>query len=118
MATLRSLVPLCPSLLLLLACGCASPSSTPKPSPAADKDGLGNEPLGSNRFAVTTTSAEAQRLFDRGLVWCYAFHHAQAIEHFRAAQAADPRCAMAFWGAAYAAGPHINNMEMDDAAAQ
>ena len=28
---------------------------------------------------VTTTSPEAQRWFDRGLVWCYAYFHDEAV---------------------------------------
>jgi tetratricopeptide (TPR) repeat protein len=57
---------------------------------------------------VTTTSAEAQLWFDRGLVWTYAFHHEEAVRCFEAAAAADPGCAMAYWGIAYALGPNYN----------
>ena len=28
---------------------------------------------------VTTTSADAQRWFDRGLNWCFGFHHEEAV---------------------------------------
>ena len=57
---------------------------------------------------VTTLSDEAQRWFDRGLVWCYAYFHDEAVACFRKALAADPECAMAFWGIAYATGPNYN----------
>ena len=33
--------------------------------------------------AVSTRSAEAQRWFDRGLAWCYAFGHEEAGRCFR-----------------------------------
>jgi len=57
---------------------------------------------------VTTTSAEAQQWFNRGLVWCYAYFHDEAVACFRKAIEADPACAMAHWGVAYAIGPNYN----------
>ncbi|MET9410255.1 hypothetical protein ABZX90_31530 [Streptomyces sp. NPDC002935] len=64
--------------------------------------------LGTHSRPVTTSSAEAQLWFDRGLVWSYAFHHEEAVTCFEAAAAADPDCAMAYWGIAYALGPNYN----------
>ena len=57
---------------------------------------------------VSTRSAEAQRWFDRGLVWCYAFSHEEAVRCFRRAAEHDPDCAMAWWGIGYASGPYYN----------
>lgn len=57
---------------------------------------------------ITTSSPEAQLWFNRGLVWCYAYFHDEAIACFRKAASADPGCAMAFWGVAYATGPNYN----------
>jgi tetratricopeptide (TPR) repeat protein len=64
--------------------------------------------LGSYRRAVTTQSAEAQRWFDKGLNWCYGFNHDEGVKCFERALAADPNCAMALWGVAYATGPFYN----------
>ena len=64
--------------------------------------------LGTHSRAITTTSTEAQRWFDRGLVWAYAFNHEEAIRCFERAAAADPGCAMAHWGIAYSLGPNYN----------
>ncbi|MFG2386420.1 hypothetical protein [Streptomyces avermitilis] len=64
--------------------------------------------LGTHSRSVTTSSPEAQLWFDRGLVWSYAFHHEEAIACFEAAATADPDCAMAYWGIAYALGPNYN----------
>ncbi|MFI0813117.1 hypothetical protein [Streptomyces echinatus] len=64
--------------------------------------------LGSHGRRVTTSSPEAQTWFDRGLVWTYAFNHEEAVRCFEAAAAADPGCAMADWGQAYALGPNYN----------
>ncbi len=76
-----------------------------------------DEPLyfggqGARHFEIATSSAEAQRWFDQGLTLCYGFNHAEAIRSFEQAAQADPGCAMADWGIAYAWGPHINNPEM------
>ncbi|MGC2998714.1 hypothetical protein ACPF8X_10110 [Streptomyces sp. G35A] len=64
--------------------------------------------LGTYGRPVTTSSAEAQLWFDRGLVWTYAFNHEEAVACFEKAAGADPDCAMAHWGIAYALGPNYN----------
>ena len=64
--------------------------------------------LGNYRRDVSTTSPEAQEWFDRGLSWTYGFHHEEAIACFEQAIVADPECAMAWWGIAYALGPNYN----------
>ncbi|MET7854024.1 hypothetical protein ABZT48_38885 [Streptomyces avermitilis] len=64
--------------------------------------------LGTHSRSVTTSSPEAQLWFGRGLVWSYAFHHEEAVACFEAAATADPDCAMAYWGIAYALGPNYN----------
>jgi len=65
--------------------------------------------LGDNGRSVTTASTEAQRYFNQGLCFLYAFNHDEAIRSFRAATEIDPACAMAWWGIAIANGPNINN---------
>jgi tetratricopeptide (TPR) repeat protein len=65
--------------------------------------------LGGLSRKVTTGSPEAQRYFDQGLAFLFAFNHDEAIRAFRRAAELDPGCAMAFWGIAVANGPHINN---------
>ena len=67
-----------------------------------------SERLGGHKFKITTKSPDAQRAFDRGLTQAYAFAYAAAEDEFRAAAAADPECAMAWWGIALVNGPHIN----------
>lgn len=64
--------------------------------------------LGSYSRPVTTNSPEAQRWFDRGLVWTYGFNHEEGAHCFEKAAEADPACAMAHWGIAYALGPNYN----------
>lgn len=71
------------------------------------------EPLfpgtGTHHRPIVTASAEAQAYFDQGLAFLFAFNHDEAIRSFRRATEIDPDCAMAWWGIAYANGPHINN---------
>src|SRR4029434_5057643 len=64
--------------------------------------------LGAYSRPISTSSAEAQLWFDRGLNWVFGFNHAEAIKCFARALEHDPRCAMAQWGIAYAAGPNYN----------
>ena len=64
--------------------------------------------LGGYGRETSTRSGEAQRWFDRGLVWSYAFNHEEAIRCFERAIADDEDFALAHWGLAYAAGPNYN----------
>jgi tetratricopeptide (TPR) repeat protein len=74
---------------------------------------IGHEPffpgLGERTRPVTTGSPEAQRYFDQGLSFLYAFNHDEAVRSFQRATELDPDCAMAWWGISVANGPHINN---------
>lgn len=64
--------------------------------------------LGTYHRTVSTTSPDAQLWFDRGLIWCYGFHHEEAITCFKKVTGIDPECVMAYWGIAYALGPNYN----------
>jgi tetratricopeptide (TPR) repeat protein len=66
------------------------------------------EGLGKIGRKVTTTSPDAQRYFDQGLCFLFAFNHDEAIRSFRQATELDPHCPLAWWGIALAHGPHIN----------
>ena len=71
--------------------------------------------LGSYTFPISTSSKEAQRYFNQGLVLAYGFNHAEAFRSLKAAAELDPNCAMCHWGMAYVLGPNINAaMEADD----
>jgi tetratricopeptide (TPR) repeat protein len=64
--------------------------------------------LGDVHHPVSTTNAEAQRLFDQGLALVYGFNHDEAVRSFKRAAELDPSLAMAHWGVALALGPNIN----------
>src|SRR5881392_2246026 len=73
----------------------------------AETEPLRND-LGTYTRKVTTKNPKAQSYFNQGLAFIHGFNHASAIRSFQEAAKADPDCAMAHWGVALAAGPHIN----------
>ena len=54
--------------------------------------------LGSFGHTITTTSADTQTSFNRGLTWVYSFNHVEGAYCFEQAIAHDPACAMAYSG--------------------
>ena len=64
--------------------------------------------LGTFQRPISTTNPLAQLWFDRGLVWCYGFNRSEGLSCFKKAVAADPDCAIAYWGVAYASGAYYN----------
>jgi tetratricopeptide (TPR) repeat protein len=101
---LRSFAGLCALLPLLSACA-STPASTAPPASAT-------------HMRVTSVDDDVRARFAEGLVWCFAFHHAEATRCFNELLELDPSCAMGHWGLAYAAGPHYNNMEMNEESAR
>ncbi|MDQ6913420.1 MAG: hypothetical protein M3128_11170 [Verrucomicrobiota bacterium] len=77
------------------------------PQVRGESEPLRND-LGSYTRKITTKNPKAQRYFNQGLAFLHGFNHASAIRSFQEAANADPACAMAHWGVALAAGPHIN----------
>ena len=67
-----------------------------------------NYDLGTHHRPITTSSAEAQQWFDRGLIWIYGFDLEMAGRCFQKAIALDDNCAMAYWGLAYSSGIYYN----------
>ncbi len=65
-------------------------------------------PLGLYTRSISSRSDEAKIWFNRGLNWCYAFHHKEAIRCFEKTVELEPDCAMGYWGIAYATGPYYN----------
>ena len=95
------------SLLLLCALATAGAQqhghSVSEPKRATLMPGLGrlNHP-------IATKNAEAQKFFNQGLTFVYAFNHDEAIRSFRRAAELDPASPMPHWGIALALGPNIN----------
>src|SRR5207253_2440149 len=70
--------------------------------------------LGDLHHPVSTSNAEAQKFFDQGLRFIYAFNHDEAARSFGHAAELDPKLAMAYWGVAEAVGPNYNDPASDD----
>lgn len=104
------------SLVLAVVLTVSCSSLTPRNDGRA-AEGLYSE-LGDHTRPVTTQSARAQALCDKGLVLLCAFNHDEAIRAFTQATEADPRCVAAWWGIALAHGPHINQAGMTPEASE
>ena len=73
--------------------------------------------MGPDRGPVASRVPLAQRYFHQGMILTWGFNPAEAARSFAAAAAADPRCALCYWGLAWALGPNINaDMAAGDAA--
>lgn len=64
--------------------------------------------LDSRDFPISSSNAEARAYFRQGFALMYGFNHWESIRAFKAAQQADPGCAICHWGEAVALGPNIN----------
>lgn len=74
--------------------------------------------LGSFHRTVTTSSPEAQRYFDQGMRFVWAFNHDEATRSFARAAQIDPACALCYWGVALTLGPNYNMPTMAEARAR
>lgn len=92
-------MPLLPSAMLLL--------GTLVSGPGADSVPLYQD-LGNHHHAISSQNAQTQKYFDQGLRLVFGFNHGEAIRAFTEAARLDPSCAICYWGAALAAGPHVN----------
>ncbi|MBK8466789.1 MAG: hypothetical protein IPL32_13245 [Chloracidobacterium sp.] len=71
--------------------------------------------LGNVDHRVTTSQPEAQKFFNQGLAYIFAFNHEQAVRSFKRASEIDANLAMAYWGQALALGSNYN-LQADSAA--
>jgi len=74
--------------------------------------------LGNFHRRITTRSALAQRYFDQGMRFVWAFNHDEATRSFAKAAEIDPACASCFWGVALTLGPNYNMPMMNSARAR
>jgi len=73
--------------------------------------------LGTFHRKITTRSPLAQKYFDQGMRFVWAFNHDEATRSFAKAAQIDPRCASCYWGVALALGPNYNMPMMNSARA-
>jgi tetratricopeptide (TPR) repeat protein len=74
--------------------------------------------LGNSHRAIHTSSPEAQRFFDQGMDYLFAFNHDEARRSFARAAELDPKAAMPCWGVALAVGPNYNDIDIGHARAK
>ncbi len=98
------------ALALLVTTG--SPSAAQTPS-ADEPFPLYQAGLGPFGRPVNTSVPEAQAYFDQGIQLMYAFATGEGLRSFREAWVRDPRCAMCYWGEAWALGPYLNGPMRD-----
>ncbi|CAN5481824.1 hypothetical protein BH10PLA2_BH10PLA2_17170 [soil metagenome] len=67
------------------------------------------EGLGKHSHKIATKNPKAQQYFDQGLMFMFAYNHAEAVRAFQEAVKLDPECAMASWGIALASGMNYND---------
>ncbi len=65
--------------------------------------------LGKHSHKIETKDPQAQRYFDQGLMFMFAYNHAEGVRAFREVARLDPDCAMAYWGIALASGMNYND---------
>jgi pimeloyl-ACP methyl ester carboxylesterase/tetratricopeptide (TPR) repeat protein len=65
--------------------------------------------LGSIDHPVSTKNAEAQKFFNQGLRYLYAFNHDEGVASFKRAAELDPTLAMAYWGMSLGQGANYND---------
>jgi tetratricopeptide (TPR) repeat protein len=68
--------------------------------------------MGDLHHPISTKNQMAQRFFDQGLTFVYAFNFAEASRSFERAAQLDPDEPMPHWGMALAAGPNYNSWHM------
>ncbi|MDA1068429.1 MAG: hypothetical protein O3C43_18240 [Verrucomicrobia bacterium] len=92
-------------VLFTILAGCSKPET---------KVGGLYEGFGDYVRPISTTSSEAQALFNQGIQLMYGFNHDEAIRSFHLAAEADPNAAIPWWGIAYSHGININDPEMGE----
>lgn len=74
--------------------------------------------LGTFHRKITTRSPLAQKYFDQGMRFIWAFNHDEATRSFAKAAMIDPLCASCYWGVALTLGPNYNMPMMSSARAR
>ncbi|MFY9550131.1 MAG: hypothetical protein WAU32_03185 [Thermoanaerobaculia bacterium] len=65
--------------------------------------------MGAHTHPIATSSSEAQKFFDQGVVLMFGFNHEEAIHAFERSAGLDPKAAMPHWGKALALGANYND---------
>jgi tetratricopeptide (TPR) repeat protein len=109
---MRSLLAAIALVVVTAPAGAQHAHSTAPAAPPEIRPGMGD-----HHHPITTKSPEAQKYFDQGLAFLYAFNHDEAARYFRRAAELDPDAPMPYWGLALSIGPNYNDVAVDQARA-
>jgi tetratricopeptide (TPR) repeat protein len=68
--------------------------------------------IGNSNHPIRISTPEAQKYFNQGLNYIWAFNHDEARRSFQKAADLDPTAAMPLWGVALAVGPNYNDIDI------
>jgi cytochrome c-type biogenesis protein CcmH/NrfG len=105
-------------LLAAAASLCGACASTPGSEPPVVQPYKAFEGLAPHTRTIGSPVAGAQKAFDQGLTFLWAFNHDEALSSFSEAARLDPQNPMGFWGIAACLGPHINNSAVPEGKAR
>jgi tetratricopeptide (TPR) repeat protein len=94
---------------LLLPSGILAQHGHGSHSPESKKTVWLDDGLGDVDHPVSTKVPDAQRYFNQGLAYLYAFNHDAGVASFKHAAELDPDMAMAYWGVALGLGANYND---------
>ena len=107
----RTALALCLGVSAAVVAGQTPPAPAPSPTPKPAELFSG---MGSHRHPIRTSSPEAQKFFDQGIVLLYGFNHDEAFRSFERAAELDPKSPMPRWGMALALGANYNDPEPEN----
>jgi tetratricopeptide (TPR) repeat protein len=68
--------------------------------------------IGNSNHPIRISTPEAQKYFNQGFDYIWAFNHDEARRSFQKAAELDPTAAMPLWGVALAVGPNYNDIDI------
>jgi tetratricopeptide (TPR) repeat protein len=83
----------------------------PAPTPAPKSAETLFSGMGAHRHPIRTSSPEAQKYFEQGVVLMFGFNHDEAYRSFARAAELDPKSPMPRWGMALVLGANYNDLE-------
>lgn len=86
----------------------SEPLEVSYPESYSEPMGLYSDILGDFTYPISSQNSEAQAYFDQGFRLMYAFAQMDSVRSFRAAQLADPNCAICYWGESWSWGSYLN----------
>ena len=97
------------TLVLIISGGCSQENTSPQSKSNSDVKAILVEGTGTYSRKISTKSEMAQKFFDQGLRYAWAFHFPESIASYQQAAIHDPDHPMIYWGMAHAIGPNPNS---------